>query len=308
MTSLSTGHSEMIHDAQLDYYGQKLATASSDRTIKIFEVVGEQQNLLAELKGHDGPVWQVAWAHPKFGTLVASCSYDGNVIVWKETQPNSWQRVYTAAHKSSVNSVCWAPHAFGTVLAAACADGSVSVFTLQNNNWVKETFHAHTGGCNAVSWGPDFKAGALLASTTGQNSNLFQQRLVTGGCDNFVKIWSKAQNGWQEYAHWSSPGQNCHQDWVRDVAWAPSMGLPSSTIASCSDDKTVLIWSEDGKGQWQKAKTLNFDCKIWRLSWSLMGNILAVSQGDNQVTLWKEGLDGNWQNLSTLKEEQKSST
>lgn len=23
---------------------------------------------------HDGPVWQVAWAHPKFGTLLASCS------------------------------------------------------------------------------------------------------------------------------------------------------------------------------------------------------------------------------------------
>lgn len=24
---------------------------------------------------HDGPVWQVAWAHPKFGTLLASCSF-----------------------------------------------------------------------------------------------------------------------------------------------------------------------------------------------------------------------------------------
>lgn len=25
-----------------------------------------------------------------------------------------------------------------------------------------------------------------------------------------------------------------HSDWVRDVAWAPSIGLPTSTIASCS--------------------------------------------------------------------------
>ena len=25
-----------------------------------------------------------------------------------------------------------------------------------------------------------------------------------------------------------------HTDWVRDVAWAPSVGLPSSRIASCS--------------------------------------------------------------------------
>ena len=25
-----------------------------------------------------------------------------------------------------------------------------------------------------------------------------------------------------------------HSDWVRDVAWAPSIGLPKSIIASCS--------------------------------------------------------------------------
>lgn len=28
---------------------------------------------LADLSGHEGPVWQVAWAHPKFGSLLASC-------------------------------------------------------------------------------------------------------------------------------------------------------------------------------------------------------------------------------------------
>lgn len=28
---------------------------------------------------HEGPVWEVAWAHPKFGNLLASCSYDRKV-------------------------------------------------------------------------------------------------------------------------------------------------------------------------------------------------------------------------------------
>ena len=78
----------------MDYYGKRLATASSDRTIKIFEVADGQQNLVAHLRGHDGPVWQVAWAHPKFGQLVASCSYDGKVCVWKEHQVNQWSKVY----------------------------------------------------------------------------------------------------------------------------------------------------------------------------------------------------------------------
>ena len=39
------------HDAQLDYYGKRLATASSDRTIRVFDVSGAQQQLVAELKG-----------------------------------------------------------------------------------------------------------------------------------------------------------------------------------------------------------------------------------------------------------------
>ncbi len=39
------------HDAQLDYYGKRLATASSDRTVRIFEVTDDQQKLVAELKG-----------------------------------------------------------------------------------------------------------------------------------------------------------------------------------------------------------------------------------------------------------------
>ena len=66
----------------MDYYGKRLASASSDRTIKVFEVAGENQVLLATLKGHDGPVWAASWAHPKFGTLLASCGYDAKVFIW----------------------------------------------------------------------------------------------------------------------------------------------------------------------------------------------------------------------------------
>lgn len=36
-----------------------------------------------------------------------------------------------------------------------------------------------------------------------------------------------------------------HSDWVRDVAWAPSIGLPTSTIASCSQVRP-LLWGQAG--------------------------------------------------------------
>lgn len=32
-----------------------------------------------------------------------------------------------------------------------------------------------------------------------------------------------------------------HSDWVRDVGWAPSIGLPTSTIASCSQVRFDVI-------------------------------------------------------------------
>jgi protein transport protein SEC13 len=39
------------HDAVLDYYGRRLATCSSDKTIKIFEIDGDQRRLTETLKG-----------------------------------------------------------------------------------------------------------------------------------------------------------------------------------------------------------------------------------------------------------------
>jgi hypothetical protein len=43
---------DMQHDAVLDYYGRRLATCSSDKTIKIFEVEGESHRLTETLKGY----------------------------------------------------------------------------------------------------------------------------------------------------------------------------------------------------------------------------------------------------------------
>jgi protein transport protein SEC13 len=126
----------MIHDSQFDYYAKKLATCSSDRTIKIFDVVGDKYIPTATLTGHEGPVWQISWAHPKFGVLLASCSYDGCVHIHRESPQNTWTKVYE--HKfseCSVNSISWAPHEHGLVLACACSDGKIAILEYLSNNW-----------------------------------------------------------------------------------------------------------------------------------------------------------------------------
>mmetsp|Transcript_17044 Transcript_17044/g.23850 ORF Transcript_17044/g.23850 Transcript_17044/m.23850 type:complete len:320 (-) Transcript_17044:198-1157(-) len=298
--SFETGHEEMIHDAQMDYYGKRIATASSDRSIKIFELQGKNQTLVAELKGHSGPVWQVAWGHPKHGNLLASCSYDRKVCIWQEVQKNNWRKVYEdASHRASVNSVCWAPHEAGRALAAASADGKISVHTFKDNKWSREEFPAHPGGVNSVSWAPAVTPNSLLQQG---NPNVLKQ-IVTGGCDNRVRIWcfNDMKGQWVEKRCLKNDGK-VHKAWVRDVAWAPSLGLPGSTIASCSEDKTACIWTENKDGLYEPIKNISCKGKAWRVSWSTMGNILAVSEGSNSVTLWKESVDGKWQNLADMDE------
>lgn len=54
-TCAGSQKSELIgfsqHDAVLDYYGRRLATCSSDKTIKIFDVEGESHKLVETLRG-----------------------------------------------------------------------------------------------------------------------------------------------------------------------------------------------------------------------------------------------------------------
>lgn len=307
LASIETQHEDMIHDAQFDYYSRHLATCSSDRTIKIFEI-GENNttSLVSEIKGHEGPVWQVAWAHPKFGSILASCSYDRKVCIWKETSNHVWSKIYEYdKHESSVNSIAWAPHEFGLCLAAASSDCSISVLTHKGDNtWdVQRINQAHAIGVNSVSWAPAVAPGSLVSTSPAAPP---PRRFVSGGCDNLVKIWRFAEN---ENTWKLEDTLTQHADWVRDVAWAPNIGLPTSTIASCSQDGTVVIWTQDSNSTaWSKKVLPKFPDVVWRVSWSITGNILAVSGGDNKVTLWKESLDSEWKCISDVEEETAAQT
>ena len=96
LRSFDTGHTDLIHDVAFDFYGKRVATCSSDHLIKITDADdgGAETAAPVTLKGHQGPVFQVAWAHPQFGTLLASCGYDKRVIVFREAAPGNWVQVF----------------------------------------------------------------------------------------------------------------------------------------------------------------------------------------------------------------------
>uniref|UniRef100_A0A8C9CUS5 Protein SEC13 homolog n=2 Tax=Panthera TaxID=9688 RepID=A0A8C9CUS5_PANLE len=305
INTVDTSHEDMIHDAQMDYYGTRLATCSSDRSVKIFDVRNGGQILIADLRGHEGPVWQVAWAHPMYGNILASCSYDRKVIIWKE-ENGTWEKTHEhTGHDSSVNSVCWAPHDYGLILACGSSDGAISLLTYTGEGqWeVKKINNAHTIGCNAVSWAPAVVPGSLIDQPSGQKPN-YIKKFASGGCDNLIKLWKEEEDGqWKE-----EQKLEAHSDWVRDVAWAPSIGLPTSTIASCSQDGRVFIWTCDdvSSNTWSPKLLHKFNDVVWHVSWSITANILAVSGGDNKVTLWKESVDGQWVCISDVNKGQGS--
>lgn len=51
-------------------------------------------------------MWRVAWAHPSFGNILASCSYDRMVFLWKETSENVWNKIHNYAQHTSSGALC----------------------------------------------------------------------------------------------------------------------------------------------------------------------------------------------------------
>lgn len=209
-----------------------------------------------------------------------------------------------------------------------------STHLADDGSWDADIFNGHAIGCNAVSWAPAVLPGSLItpslpsqaasqpgAPTSGTGSIQTVKRFASAGCDNVVRIWgyNETNRCWAEEETLAG-----HTDWVRDVAWAPNIGLPRAYMATASQDRTVLIWTKDSPEKpWVKtpldpsslgtsatpgaptaatpsAAPGKFPDVVWRVSWSLAGNILAVSCGDGKVSLWKENLKGVWECVNEL--------
>jgi protein transport protein SEC13 len=252
------------------------------------------------------------------------------------TTTTSWSTLYAARnlHESSVNSVAFAPHEFGSLwLAAASSDGRVSFLRYEPGgagdaaggwsvSYLPEVVCQL--GVNSVSWAP---YGSYYESKSSKEEEeaaaaekeedpaaalsggefpppLEAPRLVTGGCDNAVRFWvyRPALGTWEPDPAPVSASAIVHTDWVRDVAWAPNLLPFHNTVASASEDGTVLIWkqTEESDMEWRSTLLHKFPDPVWRVSWSVTGHLLAVSSGDSSVTLWKEGLNGQWSQVATV--------
>jgi len=249
-----TGHRDRVKCVAFSPDGARLASASCDESIKIWDVATGRE--IATLKGHT--LWVNSLAYSADGKRMVSGAGErikpGEVILWDMDKLSRIRRV--SGNALPVLSVAISPDG-KRIAAGGGAYGKGAELRLWDAETGEQMFtlEGHSDPVTSIAFDP---TGRFLA---------------TGGADKLVIVWD-AKTG------------RCvktlegHADRVTCVAFSPD----GRRIASASHDETIRLW--DAKTG-QAERTLKGHSKaVWSVAFNPTGDRLASGSHDETVKIW----------------------
>ena len=278
-----SGHSDAIYGLALSPDCQMIASASWDRTVKLWNRDG---TFLKTLTGYNDEVDAVTFSPD--GQLIASASKDGIIKLWHRdgTLFKTFQ-----GHDKEIDGVAFSPD--GKLIASASKDTKVKLWRIDGT--FLKTLNGHSKEVWGVAFSPDGQMiasaswdktvnlwkidGTLLNTLDGHSEEVYGvafspdgQMIASASKDHTIKLWNRDGTLLK-----TLPG---HSDKVYEVAFSPDGKL----IASASEDKTIKLWNRDGT----LLKTLpGHSDRVDRVAFSRDGKFIASASWDKTVRLWK---------------------
>eukprot|EP00953_Heterococcus_sp_UTEX-ZZ885_P019226 10746-Heterococcus_DN1.PRE.1 len=281
-------------DVQYDYYGKRLATCSSDQTVRVWDL--DEKLASSLLKMTIAAVRSLTTVH----RICIQCGREEQEGLRGDAAAQSRVTWYPKAQLSDsrkqVQDIAFSPSHLGLKLASGSADGSVRIYeaidVMNLNHWpLQEVFEVGgTGsGVTCLSW---------------CTSRFDQPMLAVGTDTGKVQLWryEEAVRAWQLTCELQS-----HALSVTDIDWAPNVGRSYHLIASCGKDRCLKVHKLPRAGggiaaqQHYDAIPVQTASAVWRVQWNITGTILAASgEESDSVQLYKADFNGQWKCLAQL--------
>lgn len=290
----------------------RFAVGGADGVARFIDVSGGDVKELAALKGHTGPINDLALFHPRDAESprLATASNDGTVRLWQiPTRPDEKVEAPKTIADLKVPLKALAVSPLGDLLAVGGDDGAVRLYSVPDGKEIR-TIQAHSAPVLDLAFRPDARqiltgsadksarvfdvnTGALQRTLTSHlgpvNSVAFSHdgnRLVTAGAEGGAKVW-EASTGQGVIVFGHAAPDNGEIQPIQSV-----LLTATGRIVTASADKTIKSWTTEG------AWSLNrvFGPHVFRvlaIDFNPDGTLMATAGGEpsrsGELKLWELG-------------------